>query len=234
MRIYFLRHGESEANVAGVISDDPAKEYALTPMGVAQAELAAEDLSEVPFTRIYVSEHRRARETAEVLVNSWLDLAQEVAEEVKEKDEDAAAKTDSSAASGNGDKYPISEDARLNERHSNMDGQPVANFNNLVKPDPVNIRPEGGESFREQMERLQAFMDEVASRHVDGTVLAVSHENPILAAQAVAGRSPEEAARGEVANCAWVKIEWPPVEKSSNNGGHGKIANNGDVKDKSG
>lgn len=200
MRIYLLRHGESEANVAGVISDDPGQAFHLTPMGIAQAEVAADELRDVPFSCIYVSEHLRTRETAQVLVKRWL-------EEVAEKDEAEASQPDTAQA----DQYPITVDARLNERHSGMAGQPVAAFNNLVKPDPVNIKPEGGESFHEQMDRLRGFMDAVAQRHVDCTVLAVSHENPILAAQAVAGRSPEEAARGSVANCAWVVLEWPPT-----------------------
>jgi broad specificity phosphatase PhoE len=41
-------------------------------------------------------------------------------------------------------------------------------------------------------------------------VLAVSHENPILAARAAAGLAPEEATRRSVANCGIVEIEWPP------------------------
>lgn len=210
MRIYFLRHGESEANVAGVISDDPGKAYPLTPMGIAQAEVAAQELLEVPFSHIYVSEHHRTRETAEVLVKTWLAAAQEKAEkEKKSEPEKVGGSDENSQASVAPDRYPITVDLRLNERHSGMDGQPVAAFNNLVKPDPVHIKPEGGESFLEQMDRLRAFMDAVAERHVDATVLAVSHENPILAAQAVAGRSPEEAAKGNVANCTWVVLEWP-------------------------
>lgn len=210
MRIYLMRHGESEANVAGVISDDPDKAYRLTPMGIAQAEVAAEELMDVPFTHIYVSEHQRTLETAQVLVGRWLNAAEEKAakERKNKKGEDEAA-MQAKATTPAPDRYPISTDARLNERHSGMDGQPVSAFNNLVKPDPVHIKPEGGESFLEQMDRLRDFMDAVAVRHVDGTVLAVSHENPILAAQAVAGRSIEDAAWGDVANCAWVALEWP-------------------------
>jgi broad specificity phosphatase PhoE len=207
MRIYLLRHGESEANVAGVISDDPAHGYHLTPMGVGQAEVAAEALHDVPFTHVYVSEHLRTRETAEVMVAQWVKL--------QRKDGDRADEADGEALAVNVDRFPITVDARLNERRSGMDGRPVMEFNSLVKPDPVDIKPDGGESFREQMARVQAFLDAVAARHVDGTVLAVSHENPILAAQAVAGRSPEEAARDSLANCAWVELEWPPQEAAS-------------------
>ena len=104
---------------------------------------------------------------------------------------------------------PLLSDARLNERRSGLDGQPVEAFNGLVRPDPVRIRPVNGESFLEQMARLRGFLDEVALRHGAGVVLAVSHENPILAAAAVAGREVEEAARGSLGNCEWLLLEWP-------------------------
>lgn len=235
MQIYLLRHGESDANVQGVISDDPSQVFHLTPMGIAQAEIAAEELADVPFTHVYVSEHMRTRETAEVLVKLWLEAAAKKAEKAKktEKSKDEKEKKDEAEENGTTEagtteagqsatpqreKYPISVDARLNERRSGMSGQPVSAFDNLVKPDPVHIKPEGGESFLEQMERVREFMDAVAERHVDCIVLAVSHENPILAAQAVAGRSSEESAKDDMANCEWVKVEWPPAEKPGKNG----------------
>jgi broad specificity phosphatase PhoE len=105
---------------------------------------------------------------------------------------------------------PLDIDARLDERRSGLDGQPVAAFNGLVRPDPVRIKPPLGESFLEQMERVRAFLDEAAARHPDGVVLAVSHENPIQAAAALAGRDLEAAARGGLGNCEWVCLEWPP------------------------
>jgi len=98
-------------------------------------------------------------------------------------------------------------DARLNERRSGMDGLPVAAFNDLVRPDPLRIKPPQGESFLQQMERLRSFMDEIAARHPDGNILAVSHENPILAALALAG-DPGQGVRGSIAYCELVEIVW--------------------------
>ncbi|MBI4938486.1 MAG: histidine phosphatase family protein [Nitrosomonadales bacterium] len=103
---------------------------------------------------------------------------------------------------------PLQIDARLNERRSGMDGQPVDAFNGLVRSDPLRIKPERGESCVEQMERLRSFLDEIAARHQGGTVLAVSHENPILAVLALSADDPEKTARGSVANCEWVELEW--------------------------
>ncbi|MBU1665265.1 MAG: histidine phosphatase family protein [Gammaproteobacteria bacterium] len=104
---------------------------------------------------------------------------------------------------------PLVIDARLNERHSGLDGQPVEVFNDLVRPEPVRIKPVNGESFLEQMARLKGFLDEITLRHPEGVVLALSHENPILAVSALAGREVETAARGTIANCEWLLLDWP-------------------------
>lgn len=104
---------------------------------------------------------------------------------------------------------PLHIDARLNERHTGMDGQHVDVFNDLVRPDPLHIRPEGGESFLEEMERLRSFLDETAARHPDGVALAVSHENTIVAALALTVDAPDEVVRRNVANCEAVELEWP-------------------------
>ncbi len=108
------------------------------------------------------------------------------------------------------DRYlQIRIDARLNERRSGLDGQPVEAFNGLVRPDPVRIKPVNGESFLEQMQRVGDFLDEIAQLHPEGIVLVVSHENPIQAAAALAGLDVEAAARGSLGNCEWLRLEWP-------------------------
>jgi broad specificity phosphatase PhoE len=73
----------------------------------------------------------------------------------------------------------------------------------------VRIKPANGESFLEQMARLRSFLDEIAQHHPEVIMLAVSHENPIQAAAALAGRDVEAAARGSLANCEWLRLEWP-------------------------
>lgn len=60
-RIYFIRHGESEANKAGFFAgwlDAP-----LTERGVKQAALTAEFLQSVPFDAFYASDLSRAYDT---------------------------------------------------------------------------------------------------------------------------------------------------------------------------
>ncbi|MDO8463967.1 MAG: histidine phosphatase family protein [Gallionella sp.] len=179
MKIIFIRHGESEANVAHRINDDPARPVNLTERGRAQAEAAADELRAVRFTHAYASEFPRAQQTAKILLRHHV--------------------------------CPLQIDARINERKTGMEGLPVEAFHDLMRTDPLRVKPEHGESFLEQMERLRSFMDEIAARHPDGIVMAVSHENPILAALALAADDPEQIALDKIANCGWVKMDWPAV-----------------------
>jgi len=176
MKITLVRHGESAANVANVINDDPARVVPLTATGRGQALALADKLRGAPFVQAYASEFARAQQTAIILL---------------------------------GDRcLHLEFDARLNERRSGMDGQPTQAFTDLVASDPVRTKPAAGESFLEQMARVQACLDTLAERHAEAEVLAVSHENPILAACALAGMAVEEAARGSIPNCGRVVIEW--------------------------
>ncbi len=175
MKIILIRHGESEANVADCINDDPSRLVNLTERGRAQAEAAADSLRATRFTHAYASEFARTQQTAAILLRHHDCLLQ--------------------------------VDARLNERRSGMDGLPAYVFNDLVRPDPLHIRPEGGESFLEQMVRVRGFLDEIAVRYPDGVVLAVSHENPILAALALSSGEAERAVSGSIANCEWVELD---------------------------
>ena len=180
MKIFLVRHGESEGNVIHEINDNPRRMVNLTAKGREQAEAAAESFRTVHFTHAYASEFPRARQTAAILLrNHPLDLH---------------------------------IDARLNERRSGMDGLPVVVFNELVRADPLRTKPERGETFLEQMERLRSFLDEVSARHPDGTVLAVSHENPIVAARALLADDPEQLVCDGVANCGWVELDWPYLQ----------------------
>ena len=177
MKIFLVRHGESEGNVIHEINDDPLRIVNLTAKGRAQAEAASGILRPLRFTHAYASEFPRARQTAAILLRN----------------------------------HPLQLhiDARLNERRSGLDGLPVAVFNDMVRADPLRTRPERGESFLEQMERVRSFLDEVSGRHPDGKVLAVSHENPIVAAKALLADDPGQVIGDIIGNCEWVELQWP-------------------------
>lgn len=68
MRIYFVRHGESEANIAHIFSNRDLP-HRLTEKGLAQAQALADMLCSQSITAIYSSPIPRAHQTAEIVAN---------------------------------------------------------------------------------------------------------------------------------------------------------------------
>lgn len=66
MRLYFVRHGESEANLLREFSNSGNK-HPLTLKGTQQAKTLARGLASVQFERIYSSPVLRAVQTAQIL-----------------------------------------------------------------------------------------------------------------------------------------------------------------------
>ncbi|HEU0293377.1 MAG TPA: histidine phosphatase family protein, partial [Anaerolineales bacterium] len=84
MKLYFVRHGESEANILHVISNRESS-FGLTSLGKQQAQTLAEKLKDVHITAIFSSPILRARETADILSKSF-HLNYQVTEALREYD----------------------------------------------------------------------------------------------------------------------------------------------------
>jgi len=84
MKLYFVRHGESEANVLHVISNRETP-HGLTPLGTQQASSLANSLRIVPISTIFSSPILRARQTAEILAGTFHQMYQ-VTEALREYD----------------------------------------------------------------------------------------------------------------------------------------------------
>jgi len=80
MKIYVIRHGQTELNVKGLINGQIGD--ALTPEGVKQAETAAKSLPKT-IKHLYVSPLNRAKQTAEIL-NAELNVPVTFHDELKE------------------------------------------------------------------------------------------------------------------------------------------------------
>ncbi len=65
--IFLCRHGESEYNAKRIIQGHIDTD--LTPKGVIQARLAAEELKNFPIERIFTSDLRRAYRTAQIIAD---------------------------------------------------------------------------------------------------------------------------------------------------------------------
>lgn len=84
MKLYFVRHGESEANLVQEFSNSGLK-HPLTARGLAQAQQLAKNLDGLTDVRVYSSPVLRARQTAQVIAER-LAAPLEVTEALREWD----------------------------------------------------------------------------------------------------------------------------------------------------
>lgn len=84
MRFYFVRHGQSEANVLREISNR-GQRHPLTDLGREQAAALAARLRGAGIVRLYSSPLLRARQTADILAAAW-GLDYEVTDALREFD----------------------------------------------------------------------------------------------------------------------------------------------------
>ena len=152
MKIYLVRHGETEWNKEGKLqgqSDIPLNEY-----GRELAQITAEGLRDIPFDAVYCSPLIRAKETAEIIkgdrkIPIYFD------QRIKEIS------------------FGVEEGANLQEIKKN-EKDPLYNF---IHHTEKYIPPEKGESFKELYKRSAEFMKEVlipAQKKYE-TLLLVAH-----------------------------------------------------------
>ena len=84
MKLYFVRHGESEANLLHEFSNRGFK-HGLTERGFQQAKQLGLDLLHIPFKKIYSSPLKRAVQTAEIL-QQHLNCPLEITDALREFD----------------------------------------------------------------------------------------------------------------------------------------------------
>ena len=84
MRLYFVRHGQSVANVEMIISNRDLP-HPLTELGRRQAEALAQSLVDVPLAAFHASPIMRARQTAQI-VASIRGVPFEMADALREPD----------------------------------------------------------------------------------------------------------------------------------------------------
>src|SRR6266487_2575766 len=153
MRLYFARHGESEANTRHIISNR-ASPLGLTSLGKQQAKALAQSLSEVSISAIFCSPVFRARETADILTASFGKPYQIT---------DALREYDCGILEDGSDE----ESWRLH-RHYFEEWTLRQNYLN---------KPEGGESFEAIRNRFLPFIEELIrkSTGTDVHILLIGH-----------------------------------------------------------
>ena len=150
MKIYLVRHGESEANVQHVISNRESP-FGLTERGRAQARTLADQLKGIPFKTVFSSPVLRARETADILSKAF-HLTYQVTEALREYD------------CGILEEKSDEESWRLH-RAFYEDWTTRHNFSN---------KPEGGECFFDIRDRFLPFIESL-KHEGDDPLLLVGH-----------------------------------------------------------
>jgi len=160
--VILVRHGQT--TTTGTLLPGRAAGLHLSGVGVAQAEAVAGRLGRIPnVAGIYVSPLERTRETAAPIAKAL------------------------------GVKPTINR-GLLECDFGDWTGRKLADLMKLpewstVQNTPSRFRFPGGESFTEMQARMVGAIDALVTRHPGGTVICVSHADPIKAAVAHASGS---------------------------------------------
>ncbi|MEM6457090.1 MAG: histidine phosphatase family protein [Acidobacteriota bacterium] len=179
--LWLVRHGQSIWNAAHRWQGqaDPP----LSALGESQARELGARLAPTPPDRVYTSPLRRARHTAQAIVD---------------------------AAAAAGRDVPLHEDARLMEiQQGAWQGlladeiwQRFPEERQTWDDDPWSMRiPGGGETLAEVQARVHAAIDDVVARHPGETVAIVCHRIPVAMLKIrYQGVDPAEVRRMKLAN----------------------------------
>jgi probable phosphoglycerate mutase len=152
VRIFFVRHGESEANILKVFSNRDWK-HPLTEKGRQQARELAAKLRDRPIATIHTSPIQRAVETAQILGEQF---------NLPAKIEPGLIEYDVGIYEGRSDDAGWNEYARVEAEWKNGN---------------LDARMKGGESCREIRARFSQFIERIVQEHRrDGAeVILVGH-----------------------------------------------------------
>jgi broad specificity phosphatase PhoE len=152
MKLIFTRHGESQANIEGILSNRDLP-HDLSEKGRWQAQHLSEQLLDMNVTAIYASPILRAQQTAEIVAGR-LGLSFSVA--------DALREFDCGVMEGRGD-------AAAWQAHHDV----IKAWTNGQH----DVRIEGGESFQDLKNRFQPFIADIVRQfeNSQASILLISH-----------------------------------------------------------
>ncbi len=180
-RLIFVRHGQSESNLARIFTGQG--NVPLTPLGMEQAERTAEYLKDQPITHIYASDLLRAMQTAAptARMHGLTVTPNERLREVMAGDWEGRYYADLMQ------EYPESYGVWLN--------------------DIGNAQPDGGEAVVDLAERIKAEVARLVSAHRGECIAIFSHATPMRAMACTwMGFLPQEMAKTPWAPNASVSI----------------------------
>lgn len=146
MKLIMVRHGQTDANLNGIVQGHG--ESSLTLLGKKQAQRIALRLKEEKIDYAYSSDLRRAKETAEEILKFHPLNKIIYTKELRE------------VHAGEHEGHPIKRDPKIKEDFFN-------HFHSYKAP--------GGESFLEAKERVLHFYKQLLEKHKGMTILIVAH-----------------------------------------------------------
>ena len=152
-KFYFVRHGESEANILREFSNRGFK-HGLTSKGRQQAYALANGLKPIALTRLYSSPLLRSIQTAEILADE-LAVLWEITDALREYD---CGVLEGKSDQESWDRY-------------------ISVLKNWIQRGQWECRIEGGESFIEIKERFLPFMHKLVEQYrgSNGGIVLVGH-----------------------------------------------------------
>ncbi len=161
MKLIFVRHGQSEANAAGILAGQEI-DSPLTERGEEQVRTARERLT-MHIDSIISSPLKRAAETA-AIINEKLHLPIEFRDEVKE------------CSNGSLSTHTWEEATRIT-------GDPLFSQHDLECT--YDYTPYGGESGEQVKNRVKTFVDSLFREHKDKIIVVTAHGGIINAMHAL-------------------------------------------------
>jgi broad specificity phosphatase PhoE len=178
MKLILARHGETEDNINKI--NQGHKPGKLTHKGIDQAKKLALRLKDEKIDKIYVSDLKRAVDTAAEVIKYHPNAEVIYTEELREQDlgihEGKPYGTIGAAA----------EDAGIERQE---------------------FKPEGGESLLELRKRASDFIHKLIKENHDKTVLLITHGGPIRQYLIHLQKDPEEKTDYKHGNCAVTILE---------------------------
>jgi len=148
-RLCLVRHGQTDWNLEGRYQGQG--DVPLNEVGRVQARALARQLQSQPFTAMYASDLKRAKETAEI-ISTYVNLPITLEPRLREIDQ----------GEWEGQLVEVIK-ARYTELWRDREG------------DPASVRAPSGETVGEVAYRVQAVLNDIAGLHTNATVLIVSH-----------------------------------------------------------
>jgi len=181
--LYFVRHGQSDKNKAGIFRHNHGDDSHLTPAGTLQAQKTADDLAHIKFDAIYSSPILRAIETCKIIAGNMADKII-IDERLVERD--------------------YGEFIGKRYKHT-ADGPPDFDSHAIERYDldpSINV-----ETLESVEARLYDFIREMNEKYPDKNVLAVTHGSVIRVAEThKTGRPVDGQLAPAIPYCSWIVV----------------------------